>query len=1757
MPFLPFRLFRCRRVTCLRPILTVGLLVLISAAPSIGQQPVASLESVPRGSLPINFEPNQGQAEPTARFVTRTANLTMALRERGVDLLMTNGIKSSRLAMTFVGASPGVDLAALNEQPSYSNYLLGSDSSKWLAHVPHYGRVSYRGVYPGIDAVFYGNGMQLEHDFVVASGADYHKIRLGLDGPAHLKLRQDGGLRLLFPEGELVLRKPQVYQICNGSRIARQGRFVVFGNRELGFAVGNYDRTKPLIIDPVLVYSTYLADLSVVMSGVATDSAGDTYLTGITFSPNFPTTPGAFEATCAPCASSTATVFVTKINSTGTALVFSTFLGGSNYNQPFGIAVDATGNVIVAGTTQSTDFPKKNPIPVGTNGNGSSYGFISSLTADGSALNYSSVLGGGAQPGQSSTTNVGALALDSQGNAYVTGITDSPVFPTTSGAMNSGTPSYPENIGFVSKFLTNGALGYSALLGNMSPQNGGGGPIGIFGIAVDSSGSAFITGSAGTLWPTTTGAFQTTIPGATPYAAPFITKLAPDASSPVYSTFLGDGGYSTGITIVPGPNEAFITGFYSGGAAGNNFPTTPNAFEPSIGNYCCASFFTQLNADGSSLVYSSYFSSIPSPVSSFTNTTGIAVDGAGDIWLAGQTHGSQFNLVAPLQSLPASPAIGPTAPTIFVSRFDPTGKTLLFSSFFGGVVQGGNLAGIAIDPNNHAHIAGTTGSGLFVTPNAYLSAVTAPPPNVQYTYGFAAVIDADTPAPSLCFNPQGMQFGYTPINVASTQSLTITNCGNAPLTVTSFQSSDPHFSIPSASNGCQQSIAANASCSVSIIFTPTAVGVVSSALTITSNAPVSTTFLSLQGLGAVPQINAFPSTSVVFDPQFIGQTSPQQFVEISNSGGVPLTINLSQTTITGNFAFTQTGCNQPLYQGQNCACLLTFTPQTAGTLSGTLNIASNDPNTPVLTINLTGVGYSSYPVPTVTAVLNPTLQAGSTPVSLTIYGTNFFPASMVQVSGVPQSTTYQNSGVLTANLDPSLVANIGELQLSVANPTPGGGATAPVTLTIFQSIALTAQKLIYEPFSGHLFASVPALAANNPNTVAVIDPVAAQVTQYISVGNNPNQLAVSDDGQYLYVALDGDHSIQRVNLSTMAIEQTFALPVDSSFGKLTVADMKVVPGSPQSVVVALFRVASPAEDGIALYNGSGLVNWLANSFADGYVTVDSFAFAGTPPVLYSLPTAVSGGGFGVFTIGSSGIQAQSTGSAGTTNQTTGSLLASDLTLLYTNSGEVWSPPSTLLGTYNPALFYASSVVPDDSMERTFFLNQFSTYSQYQATSVDAYDQKTFQQVGTVPFLAPVYGPDAVALARWGADGFAFVVDQFVQTAGSGQVILFRSSIAYPSPSTNPVPVISALSTTSVAAGSPAFVLGVQGAGFVPGATVQWNGSVRATTFLSSTQLKANISSADVAQPGTVQVTVVNPAPGGGTSGSSPLTVVPFPAAVGLQPGTVTFASQTIGTQSSPQTVTLQNTGQSTLTISGIQISGVFTQTSNCPSSLSPLATCVINVTFAPTAAGAAQGSLTVTDNAPNSPQSVTLFGTAANPVFNFGTGGATTTTATVSSGQSATYNLSIVSGVSSSGTVNLTCTQVPPNATCALSSSSLTLTAGSTATFTVTVNTGGAQSSSLIMPFSITAAFSLVGVFLLPFSRARRNSRSAIYAFCRLLPLLTAVLVLLAAAACGGGTGSAPPPPPSTTTPAGSYTLQVVATQGATSHTQSLTLVVQ
>jgi uncharacterized repeat protein (TIGR01451 family) len=651
------------------------------------------------GKLPMAFEANEGQTDGRVRFLSRgrgyglfltPTEAVLALREptvpeggpsvgAGLTLPGRAAPHASRnvavLRMKLLGANRAATMVGLDLLPGKTNYFIGNDPKKWRRGVAEYARVEYRGVYPGISLVYYGNQGQLEHDFVVAPGAGPRKIRLGFEGARKLRLDANGNLVLTTGEGEVTLRAPLIYQEVDGVRRPVGGQYVLKGKRRVGFEVDHYDRLRPLVIDPVLVYSTYLGgngnDLG---NGIAVDASGSAYVTGYTIATDFPTM-GANQMDQASY-----DAFVTKLDPSGASLVYSTYLGGNSNDYGLGIAVDTSGSAYVTGSTDSTDFPT---IGAYQTDQGTTDAFVTKLDPSGASLAYSTYLGGNGD-------DLGdGIAVDASGSAYVTGYTLSPNFPTV-GAYQTAQASHFHDV-FVTKLDPSGAsLAYSTYLGGSDSEFG-------YGIAVDASASAYVTGYTGSTDFPTMGAYQTDKGG----PDVFVTKLSPSGASLGYSTYLGGDSDDLGYGIaVDASGSAYVTGY------------TQSADFPTIGAYQTNQaftdvFVTKLDPSGASLAYSTYLGGNGDDLGN-----GIAVDASRSAYVTGYTDSTDFPAVGAYQT-------GQALGDVFVTKLDPSGASLTYSTYLGG--KGTDVGnGIAVDASGDAYVTGYTNSAPFpTTPGAF------------------------------------------------------------------------------------------------------------------------------------------------------------------------------------------------------------------------------------------------------------------------------------------------------------------------------------------------------------------------------------------------------------------------------------------------------------------------------------------------------------------------------------------------------------------------------------------------------------------------------------------------------------------------------------------------------------------------------------------------------------------------------------------------------------------------------------------------------------------------------------------------------------------------------------------------------------------------------------------------------------------------------------------------------------------------------
>jgi hypothetical protein len=652
-------------------------------------------------SLPITFEPNAGQTDRLVRFLAHAPGgtflftpdqIVLALDPTGcagadcaqavdhIPRCATRGVQEAAppppglVRLRWVDGLPTVALQGSVPLPGRAAYFTGNDPARWRAGLPTYAALSYLGLYPGIDLQFGGTGSRLKGTYTVAAGADPARIRWRYEGAADLRIDAAGDLQYRAGEaGTLVTEQaPTAWQERAGERVPVPVRYRL-DDEGAGFALGSYDPAQPLIIDPTIIYGTTVGG-----SGdddgwaITLDRAGNTYVTGSTTSSDFPAANGYQPG----YGGGFSDVFVIKLDAAGT-VVYATYLGGGGEDLGLGISVDEAGNIYLAGSTGSTDFPLAQAVQP-QYGGGNVDAFVTELNAAGTALIYSTYLGGNYDD-----CTVG-IATDGAGNLVTAGYTASTDFPVVNALQ-------PHNAGswdaFVTGLGTAGAtLRYSTYLGGSDYEL-------VSGFVVDPAGNAYLTGETGSSDFPTHNAVQPANAGDDDV---FVSKLSADGKTLIYSTYLGgsEEDENWGIALDGGRNA-----YISGTTESPDFPTR-NALQPQYGGDGDA-FLTKLNATGTALVYATYLGGDKADAG-----LGVAVDGTGSAILGGTTASATFPLVAALQ-----PKFGGGLDA-FVARFDPTGTRLLYSTFLGGSgTEEGR--GLVADAAGNVYLTGYTTSSDF------------------------------------------------------------------------------------------------------------------------------------------------------------------------------------------------------------------------------------------------------------------------------------------------------------------------------------------------------------------------------------------------------------------------------------------------------------------------------------------------------------------------------------------------------------------------------------------------------------------------------------------------------------------------------------------------------------------------------------------------------------------------------------------------------------------------------------------------------------------------------------------------------------------------------------------------------------------------------------------------------------------------------------------------------------------------------------
>jgi uncharacterized protein (TIGR03437 family) len=688
---------------------------------------------------PLYFEPGNNGG-----YVARVPGYRLSLRQSGLDLIWDGAAKrGGGLHMRLACANAGAQMEGVDPLPSHTSYFLGADVARWRTGVPNYGRVRWRNVYKGVDLVLYGSEKSLEFDFDVAPGASPSAIRMDVSGSARTRI-VDGALVLETGGGEVRWSRPAIYQTVAGVRRSVPGHFVLEGRGCVGFEVGAYDRALPLVIDPVVVFSTYFGSANNEAGhGIALDGAGNIYIAGYSSSDNLPVSVNAVQPAYGgnTAAFQTGDGFVAKFSPSGSLLAM-TYLGGAKDDFATALAVDSAGNVYVTGYTNSTDFPvTANAYQKHMAGEGGNtlftFGdaFITKLNSSLSQMVYSTYLGGTQDEG------AGAIAIDSSGNAYVAGITLSLDFPVTAGVFQRGfhgsggqpntdygVPAFITGDAFITKLSADGSqLVFSTYLGGSLDDAA-------TAIAVDSGGNVYVAGyTISTDFPTTAHALQRVYAGAEVQnefynlGDAFIAKLNPTGTALLYSTYLGgEGDDAVSAIAVDSAGNLYATG----ATTSTNFPVTAGAFQtkyagPAIDLYAERivgdAFVVKLKPDGTGLVYSTYLGG-----SMDDHATAIAIDAGGNVFVGGDTASMDLPITSNATQKTnggggGEHSDGDTMGDGFLAVLNPTATSEIFATYLGGIMDDA-VEGLAIDAADNICVTGVTMSANFpVTSGAFQS----------------------------------------------------------------------------------------------------------------------------------------------------------------------------------------------------------------------------------------------------------------------------------------------------------------------------------------------------------------------------------------------------------------------------------------------------------------------------------------------------------------------------------------------------------------------------------------------------------------------------------------------------------------------------------------------------------------------------------------------------------------------------------------------------------------------------------------------------------------------------------------------------------------------------------------------------------------------------------------------------------------------------------------------------------------------------
>jgi len=1769
------------------------------------------------GSAPLRFEENVGQADSPVKFVARGSNFMLALtpqeaalrfhtphvREKRPPQLDPEGQgwadargAASIVRVEFAASNPTARLAGLDAQPGTINYIKGNDPSRWRRNVPHYSRVRYEGLYPGIDAVFYGDRRQMEFDFVVAPGADPSAIRMRVEGAGSLELTESGGVEARTSAGIVTLLPPRLYQRIDGAKPEVAGRYVWRAPGELGFEVAPYDRRQALVIDPAANVNQAggkprpqfrappdsapptggSVALSTQLGGIQDDSiqaiaigstAGHVYVAGFTDSTlfyNFPMV-GAGAAgqgpggtpffSCQVPQSPCGDAFVAEFDvSTITApvLVTTTYLGGSNDDVAWSLALDNSDDPYLIGQTDSLDFPTtanalQTPtggtlgFPVTNSGCGTPaqprachHVFFSVLSSDLSTLIYSTYLAG------SDDDEGYAVAVDGSGNAFLTGIAGE-FFPTT-------TPSFQNfyngaGDAFVGEIFNPacttgcanppGTLKYLTYVGGFETDAG-------LAIAVDGNDNAYVGGvtfsttdnSFANTGAITSGALQTTSndaatcgPGAVFTCGDgFVFVLNAAGTSVSYGTFLGGSSADQVNAIaIDTSNNVYATG-----------ETRSGDFQP-VTSYGTGKFQTSLSGGYDAFVvkfspsadagafYATYLGGQNDDIG-----LGIALDGSGDAFITGSTA-SGIDSGFPLTNkggtaiaLQTQTNAGSFNPTSFVSVLNPAGTDLLFSTYYGGLnnffslFNPGNFptdvgSAIALDSNGRIYLAGRTTS--YTTPdnsNPLGLCLINPVPSAlnesgQFTAdynGFLTIINPTSSA-SACFSPSltvpiPLTFTFSPILQNMTnpnaQVLTIFNQGSAALTNTISFGGSNTTDFPETDN-CATVNGGGASCQISVKFKPTAAtGAVSVAETATliisnnANCPASTPCtVSLRGTG-------LPLATVTL--------APAPPTSGTNPFAFPGTTAVGSTSAAQQFLLTNTSTTSPVD---------ITSVALGGTNPGEFTITSDF---------CTGIQVSAGGNCSILVAFKPTTTPpGARTATLTV---------------MDDGTTNPSFGLSGTSVLPPPNASIPPLSLTFGPQVQGTTSAAQMVTITNDAAAGSANLTVTQPLT---FTGANAADFTATGCTTAVPPAGGNCT--LSVTFKPGAAGTNPRMATLQIVDNATNSPQTINVSGTELPlPTITLSPNPPAALTFPAQVLGTTSAPMFVTLTNTSATSPVSiTGVALSGGNsgefGITNGCGSSLAAGANCIVSVTFSPAAPTVGARTTTLQ------FTDNASDTPASP---QNVTINGTG-VAAPTLTpqpMLTFAGTQPLNTPTTLAATLtNPntvALSISSITASGD----------FSVASNTCGVSLGANSPCTINVTFT-PTAAGARTGTLTVIDNFGAA----TLTQTTNLTGTGATPATANLALSTSPGT---PLVTS-------PGAP-LGFGTQAVGVTSSVTsvilTNTGGSPLNISAIAPTGDFAEMDNclpSVAANGGMCSINITFTPSGVGTRNGS--IVIVDNAAGGSQtiylsgtgssnvPGfnlsaPLFFGAVLVGSTSATQTITITNSGGAPLTIMSATASAQFGVPTNTCTTVPVGQNCMIGVNFTPNATGTQTGTLTIMDNAPGNPHSVSLSGIGAMVNIVPPPGGQAS--ASVIPGDTAQYPLNVTGTPGLVITLDLSCTSTAPYTRCSVSPSPVTVGGATPPLITVTVLTNcnpalvyrpvGGSPPILPAPF----AGLWVGTLAL-FVLLRRVAPRPWLA--RAAPALLLILLVVTWAGCINN----PPPaiPGAPTTPAGNYAVTVTA----------------